>query len=161
MPATTMRILVVGRTSQHTAAVLARLRRKSFGSHVAETLREAQDLLATFQFDVVLAPEHLPDGRGYELTDAVVRRSNTLLIAISLSETCLWLPAVERGVRVLGERAVPADFLEQELEAVLSERARENSRAVRRHTSVGSERRLSKQVMPQRLKNASASADKD
>jgi DNA-binding NtrC family response regulator len=161
MPVTTMRILVVGKSSQHTAAVLARLRRKSFGSHVAETLREAQELLATFQFDVVLAPEYLPDGRGYELTDAVVRRSNTLLIAISLSESCLWLPAVERGARVLGERAVPAEFLEQELEAVLAERARENSRAVRRRTPVGSDRRLSKQAMPQRHNNASVSVDKD
>jgi DNA-binding NtrC family response regulator len=161
MSVTAMRILAVGKSSQHTAAVLARLRRKSFGSHVVETLHEARELLATFQFDVVLAPEYLPDGRGYELTDPVVRRSNTLLIAISLSESCLWLPAVERGVRVLGERALPADFLEQELEAVLAERARENSRPVRRRTSVVSDRRLLKQAMPQRLKNASVSADKD
>jgi DNA-binding NtrC family response regulator len=158
MPAEMMRILFVGKPSLHTEAVLGRLRRKNFASDVVETLREARELLPCSQFDVVLAPEDLPDGRGYELTDPVARRACTLLIAISLSETWLWLPVVERGARVIGERAFPADLLEPELEELLSERARENSRAVRRGRSPGSERRISKQIMPPRHRNVSAAA---
>jgi DNA-binding NtrC family response regulator len=159
MPAEMMRILFVGKPSLHTEAVLGRLRRKNFASDVVETLREARELLPCDQLDVVLAPEYLPDGRGYELTDPVARRSCTLLVAISLSETWLWLPVVERGARVIGERAVPADLLEPELEELLSQRARENSRAVHGGTSQGPERRSLKQVMPPRHKNFSAVAN--
>jgi DNA-binding NtrC family response regulator len=158
MPTTTMRILSVGKPSPHTAAILARLRRKGFGSRLVETVREARELLATLEFDVVLAPEHLPDGRGYDLAGAVARRSCSLLIAISLSETCLWLPVVERGATVLGECAVAADFVEPELEQLLAERNREKFRAVRQ-TSPGTERRASKRVTPPRLKNVCAAAE--
>jgi DNA-binding response OmpR family regulator len=159
MPATIMRILFVGKPSPHTDAVLGRLRRKNFASDVVDTLREARELLRCHQFDVVLACEYLPDGRGYELTDPVARRSCTLLIAISLSETWLWLPVVERGARVIGERAFPADLLEPELEELLSERDRENSRAVHGGTSQGPERRVSKQVMPPGHKTFPAAAN--
>jgi DNA-binding response OmpR family regulator len=159
MPATIMRILFVGKPSPHTDAVLGRLRRKNFASDVVDTLREARELLRCHQFDVVLACEYLPDGRGYELTDPVARRSCTLLIAISLSETWLWLPVVESGARVIGERAVHSDLLEPELERLFSERARENPRAVHRETSLGHERRVSKQVMPPRHRNVSAAAN--
>ena len=159
MAGTTMRILFVGKPSPHTDAVLARLRRKNLESHVVETLREAQELLPTYRFDVVLAPEYLPDGRGYELTAPVARRSCTLLIAISLSEPWLWLPVVERGAKVIGDRAVPADLLEPELEELLSERARENSRAVYGGTSRAPGRRVSKQVMLARHKHFSAAVN--
>jgi hypothetical protein len=159
MPAEMMRILFVGKPSLHTEAVLGRLTRKNFASDVVETLREARELLACDQLDVVLAPEYLPDGRGYELTDPVARRSCTLLVAISLSETWLWLPVVERGARVIGERAVPADLLEPELEELLSRRARENSRAVYCGTSRAPGRRVSKQVMLARQKHFSAAVN--
>jgi PleD family two-component response regulator len=66
-----MRILLVGRPSTHTSAVLARLLQRGYGSHDAGTLAEAGVLLETFQFDVVLAPEHLSEGRGYELAARV------------------------------------------------------------------------------------------
>jgi DNA-binding NtrC family response regulator len=152
------RILFVGKPSPHAEVVLGRLARKNLASEVVRTLGEARELIPRSQFDVVLAPEDLPDGHGYELTDPVARRSCTLLIAISLSETWLWLPVVERGARVIGERAIPADLLEPELEELLSERARENSRAVHRGASQGHERRSSKQVMPPRHKTFSAVA---
>jgi CheY-like chemotaxis protein len=137
MPTKMMRILFVGKPSPHTEVVLGRLTRKNLASEVVETLREARELIPRSQFDVVLAPEDLPDGGGYELADPVARRSCTLLIAISLSETWLWLPVVERGARVIGDRAVPADLLEPELEELLSERDCENSHAVHRGTPQG------------------------
>jgi DNA-binding NtrC family response regulator len=159
VPTKVIRILFVGKPSPHTEVILGRLRRKNFASEVVETLREARELLPCSQFDVVLAPEDLPDGRGYELTDPVARHACTLLIAISLSETWLWLPVVERGARVIGERAFPADLLEPELEELLSERDRENSRAVHGGTSQGPERRVSKQVMPPGHKTFPAAAN--
>ena len=86
--------------------MLARLTNRGFGSRTVETLREARDLLGTFRWDVVLAAESLVDGRGYDLTEIVARRSGTLLVGVPLSESCLWLPVVERGALVLGRRAL-------------------------------------------------------
>jgi len=137
LPTKVNRILFVGKPSPHTEVVLGRLTRQNLASEVVETLREARELIPRSHFDVVMAAEDLPDGHGYELTDPVARRSCSLFIAISLSETWLWLPVVERGARVIGERAIPADSLEPELEELLSERSRENSRAVHRGASQG------------------------
>ena len=77
-----MRILLVGRPSTHTSAVLARLLQRGYGSHDAGTLAEAGVLLETFQFDVVLAPEHLSEGRGYELAARVAAQWGSLLVSV-------------------------------------------------------------------------------
>jgi hypothetical protein len=68
----------------------------------------------------VLAEEHLPDGRGYDLAESVERLATTLLVSVALSESCLWLPVVERGERSLGRRALNPRMLELELETLLS-----------------------------------------
>jgi len=119
MPVAAMRILITGRPAPGTDAMLARLTARGCGSHAVKTLREARDMLGTFRFDVVLAAESLPDGRGYELAEVVARRSSTLLVGVALSESCLWLPVVERGDYVLGLRAVNSQALELELELIL------------------------------------------
>jgi hypothetical protein len=83
------------------------------------TLREARDLFDTFDFRVVLATETLVDGRGYDLAESVSRRSRTLMVGVPLTETCLWLPVVYRGVHVLGRRALSPETLEAELKDLL------------------------------------------
>jgi hypothetical protein len=85
-----------------------------------ESSAEAQTVLRTLQFDVVLAMEELVDGCGFELSQDVARRSASLFVQVELSEGHLWLPAVERGKRTLGERALdPAEF-ETQLVTLLS-----------------------------------------
>jgi hypothetical protein len=68
---------------------------------------------------VTLATEKLPDGSGYELASLVVQQTGNLFISVPLSETCLWLPAVENGVRSLGERALNPLTLAIEAEGIL------------------------------------------
>jgi hypothetical protein len=114
-----MRILVVGTPSRGTQSILSRLAICGWGSRTVETLREAETLVNTFRFDVVLATESLPDGRAYAMTQMIARRSGTLIVAIALSESCLWLPVVEQGERVLGRRALNPEQLERELEKIL------------------------------------------
>jgi hypothetical protein len=104
------------------AALLARLAVRGFGSQSANTLRQARELLETFRFDVALAAESVSDGRGYDLAESVARHFGTLLVAVPLSETCLWLPVIERGANVLGARALNARVLELELEMLLGDR---------------------------------------
>jgi len=114
-----MRILVVGKPSRGTQAILSRLANMGWGSRTVETLRDAEVLVNTFRFDIVLAAEALPDGTAYEMTGMIARRGGTLLVAIALSESCLWLPTVESGTKVLGTRALNPEQLEQEAEKIL------------------------------------------
>jgi hypothetical protein len=57
------------------------------------------------------------------LPNSVVNRSATLLVAIALSEACLWLPVVQHGVRTLGDRALNSHTLQSEMTALLNEKA--------------------------------------
>jgi len=145
MPNVSICILSVGPSSPHTNAVLARLLQRGFGFHSVDTSEEAASVLQTFHFDVVLAPEHLPDGSGYDLAARVAAQSGSLVVSVQLSETCLWLPVVLAGSKVLGQRALNVTTLEWDLEEILKLRdvnheraatkcADAESAAVRRHT---------------------------
>ena len=97
---------------------------------MAETLREAEVLMGTFRFDLVLATESLPDGPAYAITGLVAELRGTLMVAIALSESCLWLPVVEFGARVLGTRALRPEQLEQEAQNILRARDQEQLRVL-------------------------------
>ncbi len=158
MPATAMRILIAGTPGPGTNAMLARLGGRGFGSHAVETLREARDLLGTFRFDVVLAAESVADGRGYELAKIVAQRSGTLLVGVALSESWLWLPVVERGVLVLGRRALNARALELELDFVLDLRALSPPKGNIHVARLTSSRELSDRTTLSRRRNRGARA---
>jgi hypothetical protein len=125
-----MRILVVGTPSAGTVEILRRFSDRGWGSRQVLTVQKAQDLAEIFDFDIVLAMEDLPDGRGYDIAGPVTRHSRTLLVGVALSESCLWLSVVERGVSVLGKRALNAQMLEAEMERLLLDSARDIASAV-------------------------------
>jgi hypothetical protein len=128
MPDLRTRILLIGEPSPGTQAVLSHLASFGCGSQIVQTLREAEVLMKTPHFDTILADESLPDGRAYAITEMVVCRGGTLLVSIALSESCLWLPVVAFGKRVLGSRALHAEVLEFELQKILRARDGESFR---------------------------------
>ena len=99
MSAAAVRILVVGTSTASTESTLKGLARSGWESHSVKTVREADTVLRTIRFPLTLATEKLPDGTGYDLAWPVAQQSGNLFIAVPLSETCLWLPAVENSVR--------------------------------------------------------------
>ena len=119
MSVNSMRILVIGDLLPGTGEILRRFSNAGWGSRIVRCLREARDLLNTFDFHIVLASEALSDGRGYDLAEPVSRRSRTLIVGVALSESCLWLPVVYRGVNVLGRRALAPEVLEAEIKELL------------------------------------------
>jgi DNA-binding response OmpR family regulator len=123
-----MRILVIGDLLPGTGQVLHHLTNAGSVTRVVRNLREARDLLTTFDFHVVLASEVLPDGRGYDLAESVSRRSRTLIVGVALSESSLWLPVIFRGVNVLGRRALSPDMLEAEMKDLLGMRSLDAAR---------------------------------
>jgi len=122
-----IRILGIGTSQLGLNGILKRLAVRGWGVDTVNTLPEARESLKTFHFDVVLAAESLPDGRGYDVAEIVAQQSISLLVGIALSESCLWLPVIEWGVKVLGDRAFRADTLEAELEIFLGVGARERA----------------------------------
>ena len=119
MSAAAVRILIVGNSTASTESTLKELARSGWESHAVKTVREADTVLRTIRFKLTLATEKLPDGTGYELVPLVVRQSGSLFVSVPLSESYLWLPAVENGVRSLGERAVNPQMLATEAECIL------------------------------------------
>ena len=53
-----------------------------------DNVREAETVLKTIRFKVILAAENVRDGSGYELAPLVARQSGNLFISIALSEVC-------------------------------------------------------------------------
>ena len=131
MSAATMRILFAGTPGTVTSETLARLAARGLGAYRVEKLREARELLQTFRLDVALASESLADGRGYALSEAMKRHSGSLIVSVALSESCLWLPVIERGVSVLGKRAFGPAMLESEIDRLLGFRLAEERNARR------------------------------
>jgi hypothetical protein len=154
VPVSALRILVVGAPLHSTDAILARLTEHGWGAYGVDTLAEAKDILKTIQFDIVLAAEHVPDGLGYDLTEEIVTLTKSLLVRVSLSESCIWLPVVADGVRVLGKRAVNPHMLELEIETFLA-------RAAKRRTgeTAVAEQHPSKREIPPRRRAATALAE--
>jgi hypothetical protein len=122
MSVKSLRILLVGPASSRTLSALESFERNGWTSLSVETIAEANIILQTIRFDVVLAQENLPDGRGYELTQPVIDCSGSLLVSVALSESCLWLLAAEHGVNALGERAISPGMLEWEVKGLLNQR---------------------------------------
>lgn len=118
------RILVVGQTSLSTLATLQRLEREGWSARSVSTIAEAEEVLKTARFDVVLASETIIDGSGYDLTNFVLLRSETLLVSVALSEASLWLPVVQQGVVTLGDRALNSSMLQLEIAELLSKSVR-------------------------------------
>jgi hypothetical protein len=119
MSASLVRILIVGPRTAGTDGVVKKLTGAGWGSHSVATVGEAETVLKTIRFKVVLSAEKLPDGTGYELAPLIGRQAGTLFIGVSLSETCLWLPVVEKGSRTLGRRAMNPTMLEAEVGQLL------------------------------------------
>jgi hypothetical protein len=93
--------------------------------------------------------------RGYALADAMRQHSGTLIVGVALSESSLWLPVIERGVTVLGKRALSHATLELELDRVLGIRLLEerNPRKVAARLSDGrpvSDRTIQPVTQPRR-----------
>jgi hypothetical protein len=113
-----LHILMVGSPAPPTSRLIFQLAMRGHVAMHADTVEEAKNLLADFPFAVVLAQETLPDGRGYDLAWLIAHQGGNLFVGVPLSET-LWLPVVERGSLVLGQRALNASVFENEVEIAL------------------------------------------
>jgi hypothetical protein len=104
-----------------TEVILCRLADAGHFSRRAHNLEQAREILRATHPKLVLASEALSDGRAYELIRPIERMGVSLLVSIALTDTCIWLPVVQRGRRTLGLRAMHQRFLEPEIYELLTE----------------------------------------
>jgi len=123
MSTATRRVLVVAPRGPTTNTTVEQLARHGWGCQVVDLLTEAKAELKKSKYEIVLAAEHMADGRGYDLTDVIAQRSSSLLVGVKLSDGYLWLPTVECGVKTLGTRALNSAMLEEAMEAMLPSHA--------------------------------------
>jgi hypothetical protein len=116
-------ILVVGADRRVTETLGVLLAPRGWRCMSCDTIHEAERALADGRFDVTLALESLRDGRGYELSRSIVRQLRSLFVGVPLSESCLWLPVVQNGEKVLGRRAVGPTEIGLEIEHLVGEHA--------------------------------------
>ena len=119
MPTSAVRILVVGPLTEATCDMSQRLERHGWATHTVGTLREAQIVLQTIRFPLVLAGETWRRDR-LDLTKWVTQQELTLMVGLQLTDTWLWLPVVDAGERALGTRALNPVMLEAEIERLLT-----------------------------------------
>jgi DNA-binding response OmpR family regulator len=120
MASSALQILVIGPPALVSISSLGRLKQNGWNTRTTHTLQEAREILERTSFDLVLAAESLPDGRGYDVSAIVSKQSGTLMVGVALSEASLWLPVIERGANVFGVRAFNACTLESEVEKLLA-----------------------------------------
>jgi DNA-binding response OmpR family regulator len=135
MPASAVRILIIGPLAEATGEMSQRLERRGWATHAVATLREAQIVLRTIRFPLVLASEKLDDGTGYELTKWATEQELTLMVGLQLTDTLLWLPVVEAGERSLGSRALNPIMLEGEIENLMTRTDEARTRTARERTA--------------------------
>jgi hypothetical protein len=123
MPTKMRRVLMVGASVPSVRGTVELLARHGWDCRSLDRLSEARVALEAHDYEIVLADEEISDGRGYDLTDSVVLKGSSLLVGVKTSDGFLWLPAVEHGVKTLGNRAVNPMMLELEVEELLKARS--------------------------------------
>ncbi len=104
--------LLVGRQFQYAAAMIDWLSRKQRECVIVSTRSEACDLLPSGKYDLVLSDNRLPDGSGFGLIQLLAGFSVTLFISHPVEDSCIWLPAILRGVECWGSGALkPKEFV--------------------------------------------------
>jgi DNA-binding NtrC family response regulator len=148
------RILVVGPCDSAIKRTIERLASHGWRCQVVDLLAEAKEALKKSEYEIVLAAEYMPDGRGYDLTDIIARSSSSLFVGVMLSDRYLWLPTVERGLRTLGMRAVNPAMLEETMEDMLPHSALAAAAGGTSDTPMRAERHRHNQTVPPRRKSA-------
>ena len=137
-------------------ATVERLARRGCQCESVELLSEARSALDRNEYRMVIAAEIVRDGCAYELADLITRCTASLLVGVQVSDGFLWFPAVERGLKTLGNRAVNSQMLESEVDQMLSDQpssARPDSAAEPFARTVGPR---PKRALPPRRKSVGA-----
>jgi hypothetical protein len=106
------KILLVSRNPQRSSYFVDLLRARGWKYELATSYQAACSLLNTQDFCVVLSPTRLGNESFLPLMTLLEGSDVTLFYAEPVERGCWWLPALRRGVKCFGSRAVrPSKFI--------------------------------------------------
>jgi hypothetical protein len=104
-------VFLVGENFHAASSLTDQLHLWKFQCHFANTMRAASELLSSQPVDLVLSNTYLPDGTGVGLLPALARLRVNAFLSLRVENSCLWLPAIDRGEVCLGAPALrPLEF---------------------------------------------------
>lgn len=99
-------VLLVGETARSSLHVLQWLKRRGCHSQLAQSYRDACNLMVCTQFDLVLSQYQLPDRTAFPLLEWV-------------EDGSLWLKMLERGKRCVGAPVLRSNDLKNTVASAL------------------------------------------
>jgi len=121
MAAGTPKILLIAGSPMGVSFLAARLERRACEIQFASSCNEANAMVSSQRFDLVLSEFKFWDGSSYPLAASLLGSSTTLVYSYPVESGCWWLPAVRNGQSCWGSLAMrPSEFIAF-LDNVLSE----------------------------------------
>jgi CheY-like chemotaxis protein len=120
-------VLLVGETAKSSLKLLNWLNSRGCLCQLAQSYRDARNLVSCTQFDLVLSQYQLPD-RTALLVDRLIGSPATLFFSARVEDGSLWLKMLERGNRCVGAPLLRSDELAKALARVLDVVVESNDR---------------------------------
>ena len=113
-------VLLVGDAANNSLQLLQWFNRRGCRCQVAQSYRDAFNLVSHTQFDLVLSQYQLPDRTAFPLLDWLVGSSATLFFSARVENGFLWLKMLERGKRCVDTAMMQSNALTPALVKVLN-----------------------------------------
>ena len=117
-------VLLVGEAASNSLQLLQWFNRRGCRCQVAQSYRDAFNLVSHTQFDLVLSQYQLPDRTAFPLLDWLVGSSATLFFSTHVEKGFLWLQMLERGKRCVGAAMLQSNALIEALAKLLDAEVR-------------------------------------
>lgn len=101
-----VKVLLVGEGARNSLQLLQWLSHRGCSCQVAQSCRDACNLVSRTQFDLVLSQYQLPDRTAFPLVDGLAGSPATLFFSTRVESGSLWLKMLERGKRCIGAPAL-------------------------------------------------------
>jgi CheY-like chemotaxis protein len=112
-------VLLVGEALESFPQLLRWFDSRGCRCQLAQSCRDACNLVSSAQFDIVLSQYQLPDRTAFPLLDRLVGSPATLFFSTRVEDDSLWLKMIERGNRCVGAPLLRSDDLTKALGGIL------------------------------------------
>jgi len=119
MSAKLISVLLVGGALENFPQLLRWLDSRGCRCQLAQSYRDACNLVSCTQFDLVLSQYQLTDRTGFPLLDRLVGSPATLFFSARVEHGSLWLKMLDRGNRCVGTPLLRSDEMIEALDTVL------------------------------------------